>query len=138
MFARLSLRPSRRAASVSTAVLVLAFLPSGFAQGPQVFVGSPLELPSVVRRHELSTQDGLIIPARERTTSQSYKVDGIELGEKIDFASRHSGFSCRPSTTYSGFRFCQRMTRESEARGEFNSARSLLVSGDGRAYYVNR
>jgi hypothetical protein len=68
----------------------------------------------------------------------TYKVDAIELGEHIDLtADRFRGYSCIPSDSYANHSFCKLTKKEREARGEFTSTSSFLLSPDGRANYAN-
>ena len=68
-----------------------------------------------------------------------YSVDNIELGSTISLGSAsYNEYQCRPSDQFEGFNWCQKQRTERDPRGTYLSHYSMLHSGEGRIYYINR
>ena len=68
-----------------------------------------------------------------------YKVDKIPLGSIIQFESaNYKEYQCRPSDQFSGLTWCQKQRTDRVPRGAYLSSSSILHTGDGRVFYLNR
>jgi hypothetical protein len=75
-----------------------------------------------------------------RGTVWNYQIfDGLALGGQVIFESQaYKQYQCNPSEKYPAFTWCHKEERNKEKGKEILSANSILHTGDGTAWYVNR
>jgi len=71
--------------------------------------------------------------------SAQYAVDGLPVGAKLNFDSAsYREFKCTPSEQFDGLTWCQKTRTEIGRRGPYAAGYSILHSGEGNVFYVNR
>ena len=71
--------------------------------------------------------------------STQYAVDGLPDGAKLNFDSAsYREFKCTPSEQFDGLTWCQKTRTEIGRRGPYAAGYSILHSGEGNVFYVNR
>jgi hypothetical protein len=68
-----------------------------------------------------------------------YAVDGLPVGSTLNFASAsYREFKCGPSEQFDGLTWCQKTRTDVGRRGPYTTGFSILHSGEGNVFYVNR
>src|SRR5215468_8019892 len=68
-----------------------------------------------------------------------YAVDGLAVGTQLNFTSAsYREFKCTPSEQFDGLTWCQKTRTEIGRRGPYAAGYSILHSGEGNVFYVNR
>jgi S1-C subfamily serine protease len=78
-------------------------------------------------------------PSSPPTRSSPYVVDGLALGERVNFGSAaYSAYKCVASDQFPGFNWCQRKDQERRGKEIILSSNSILHRSDGTTAYINR
>jgi hypothetical protein len=81
----------------------------------------------------------IVLSANATAALAQYAVDGLALGTKLNFDSAsYREYKCSPSDQFDGLTWCQKTRTDTEPRGPYTAAYSILHSREGNLLYVNR